>query len=605
MMTKKMWEKVSQTEGLYHVDLSDETDREYYLERMGGKGTFSRRYPGLYSAFQKGWERAEQRKDASTEVHAEFLDAVAVVPHRKKAGISGQSGENLYCLQTRISLNVLDHTHSPVSLQAPRKFQVDLSGEIFDPDSYGLSYMDFYDCVNLMNQYSREYTGETLYRKEQFDDRSLTAYAEINVYDEENVLDPYILTQTIQIGFDKPFQDIIFDAPYSKYNNNEIRILYGRDARNLSDPDYIYASNVPAGSRETLRTIVPIRGSVKLKSSNGKGNYYNFKELTKHPAESPLHFKRSTLSYNHEEWKVFFREKSDDELYAMLTDSSNPRFTVEKKSNHEDILQFDLFNEKDLTGDNHYDWEDGFEKAHTDNRERTCYLSGGFEYDIETIRASDNKVIKKKAYQIECKSVDPDQLEGRTYYTYEPGSQVVYIPPLRLWWGCHARDTQITMADGTKKRADEVEIGDRLPVYGDRILTVNNVYTGREEELFHITTDAGSTLKISVGHPLLREDGTAVPAEMVQSGDAVLAGDGSTVHVKEVKKERYEDEVYNFSFEGEEGENYVIAEGLYSGDLYAQNKRAGKKKQMTEEQKVLFAEMKRFRDKAGSANKSE
>ncbi len=72
-----------------------------------------------------------------------------------------------------------------------------------------------------------------------------------------------------------------------------------------------------------------------------------------------------------------------------------------------------------------------------------------------------------------------------------------------------------------------------------------------------------------------------------------------------MKKERYEDEVYNFSFEGEEGENYVIAEGLYSGDLYAQNKRAGKKKQMTEEQKVLFAEMKRFRDKAGSANKSE
>ena len=36
MMTKKMWEKISQTEGLYHVDLSDETDREYYLERMGG-----------------------------------------------------------------------------------------------------------------------------------------------------------------------------------------------------------------------------------------------------------------------------------------------------------------------------------------------------------------------------------------------------------------------------------------------------------------------------------------------------------------------------------------------------------------------------------------
>lgn len=598
MMTKKMWEKVSQTEGLYHVDLSDETDREYYLERMGGKETFSRRYPGLYTAFQKGWERAEQGKDASTEVHAKFLDAVTTVPYRAEAGTGNQNEADLYYLGTRFDLHVLDRLHSPVSAQEPRKFQVDLSGQIFDPDSYGLSFITFYDCVGQMNQYSREYKGETLYHRKQFDNRNLIAYVEINVYDEENVLDPYIFTESVQFGIELPIQNIIFDAPHSNYNHNEIRILYGRDARNLSDPDYIYESNVPTGDQKMLRTIVPVKGSVKLKSSNGKGNYYSFNKLTEHPTGSIRHFCRSTLDYNGEVWKVFLREKGDEEVYAMLTDNENPRFTVEKKANHEDVLKFDLFNAKDPDCDNHYDWEDGFEKVSPTWIERTCYLTGGFEYDIDTVRASDNKVIMTKAYQIECKSVDPDQLAGRSYYTFEPGSQIIYIPPLRLWWGCHARDTQILMADGTKKRADEVEIGDRLPVYGERVLTVNNVYTGTEEELFHITADTGSTLKISVGHPLLQEDGTAVPAEMIQTGDAVLAGDGSVVHVTEVKKERYEDEVYNFSFEGEEGENYVIAEGLYSGDLYAQNKRAGKKKQMTEGQEALFAEMKRFREEA-------
>lgn len=596
MMTKEMWEKLSKSQGLYHLNLSDKTDREFYLEQMGGEGLLRRKYPRMYSAFHKGWERAENQEAPSAEVHLQFIDSAAIVPRKEAISTNMHSGEELYYLKTKLDLDILDRKGSPITADIARTFQADLSGEVFDPDSYSLSFMTFEDCLFEMNHSIRQYQGETLYHKEQFDNRILMAYVAVNVYDEDNVLDPYIYTQSIQYGVDRPFQNIYFEAPHSDNYHNEIRILYGRSAKNLSDPDYIYKSNDPDQHDGMIKIIVPIKGMVELKSSNGKEHYYSFSKLTEHPQESPLHLKRSTMNYNNEDWKVFCRSMSNEDLYAMLTDKEHPRFTVEKKENHGDILRFDLFRSGSPDSDDYYDWEDSYLRTSKDDRERICYLSGGFEYDIEKIRISDGKVLKKKAYQIECKSVDPDQLDGRSYYTYEPGSQVIYIPPLHLWWGCHARDTRITMADGTKRRADEIRIGDRLLVYGGRTLVADNIYIGMEKELFHVITDTGNQLKISAGHPLLREDGSAVPVEMIQAGDAVLAGDGSTVHVKEVKKERYEDEVYNFSFEGEEGENYVVAEGLYSGDMYAQNRRACRKKPLSGDQEELVAEMKRFRE---------
>lgn len=595
MMTKKMWEKISGIKGLYRLDLSDEEDRNYYLERMGGKERLKKEYPNLYAAYKKGVKCHTEKNEITVEPHLEFINPVDVEEYKNEDAMIRKEEQGLFRLKTTINLDILDALGSPVSPAEPRKFQVDIAGQIFDKNSHGMSFMEFSDCVDPTNKYINTYKSEQLFRKEQYDDRILTVYADINIYGEDNALDPYIFTQEVQFGVEKPIQNLIFEAPYSKYDHNEIRILYARDATNLSDPDYIYASNCPTGDLGMLRTIIPIRGSVELKSSTGKGHYYSFKKLTEHPKGSPLHFKRSTLNYHGEEWKIFFKEKDDEQLYKMLTDPQNPRFKVEKKDNHGDILKFDLFHSGDPKDDNYYDWEDGFEKVNTDQRERVCYLSGGFEYDIETKRAEDDKTIKTKSYQIQCISVDPDQLQGNSYFSYVPGSQLIYIPPIKLWWGCHAGDTQITMADGTKKRADEVKIGDRLPVYGDRTLTVNNVYIGHEKELFHIRTDAGSTLKISIGHPLLREDGTSVAAEEIQAGDVILAGDGRKVSVTQVDKCPYEDEVYNFSFEGEEMENYVIAEGIYSGDLYAQNKRSGKKKQPTKEQMALLEEMRRYR----------
>ena len=52
--------------------------------------------------------------------------------------------------------------------------------------------------------------------------------------------------------------------------------------------------------------------------------------------------------------------------------------------------------------------------------------------------------------------------------------------------------------------------------------------------------------------------------------------------------------MYNFTFEGEEEGNYIIADGLCSGDFYAQNRRSGRKPVPTQQQEALMEELATF-----------
>lgn len=61
-------------------------------------------------------------------------------------------------------------------------------------------------------------------------------------------------------------------------------------------------------------------------------------------------------------------------------------------------------------------------------------------------------------------------------------------------------------------------MGDKLIAYGNKIVTVDNVYTAHEKELICVQTDRGNRIRVSQGHPLLREDGTGI-AEDLYSGD--------------------------------------------------------------------------------------
>ena len=190
-----------------------------------------------------------------------------------------------------------------------------------------------------------------------------------------------------------------------------------------------------------------------------------------------------------------------------------------------------------------------------------------------------------------CPSIDAKNLpEGRQYYTYKEGSGTIYIPPSHLWWDCHAREVEIRMADGSCKRAEHIRVGDKLIAYGNKIVTVDNVYTGHEKELICVQTDRGNCIRVSQGHPLLREDGTGIDAAQLQRGDRILSVSGACTTVAFVSRERYENTVYNFSFSGQTEANYIIAGDLYSGDFFAQNLLRDPVK-IEEEQKALIAEM--------------
>lgn len=114
-------------------------------------------------------------------------------------------------------------------------------------------------------------------------------------------------------------------------------------------------------------------------------------------------------------------------------------------------------------------------------------------------------------------------------------------------------------------------MGDKLISYGNKIVTVDNVYTAHEKELICVQTDRGNRIRVSQGHPLLREDGTGIDAAQFQRGDRILSASGACTTVAFVSRERYENTVYNFSFSGQTEAYYIIAEELYSGDFYAQN----------------------------------
>ena len=74
----------------------------------------------------------------------------------------------------------------------------------------------------------------------------------------------------------------------------------------------------------------------------------------------------------------------------------------------------------------------------------------------------------------------------------------------------------------------------------------------------------------------------------------MFAESGGPVTVVTVQYELYQDTVYNFSFEGEETGNYLIAGGLYSGDFIAQNRRKEKRMQPSQKQQQLSEELHRM-----------
>lgn len=149
-----------------------------------------------------------------------------------------------------------------------------------------------------------------------------------------------------------------------------------------------------------------------------------------------------------------------------------------------------------------------------------------------------------------------------------------HVPPIRVMYGCLAKNSLILMADGSRKRIDAIQIGERVRTGRDAesVQVVDNIWKGPEKFLYEITA-ADCTLALSEQHPVLTDSGLMRAGELKAGIRVYLAETYRWEKIASVKKREYDDWVYNLSFEaGNETGFLLVAGGIVVGDMVLQNK---------------------------------
>jgi hypothetical protein len=116
-------------------------------------------------------------------------------------------------------------------------------------------------------------------------------------------------------------------------------------------------------------------------------------------------------------------------------------------------------------------------------------------------------------------------VEGPTFSTQPqpglPSNAAVYeLQAIYIQWGCFAKGTLITMADGSKKTVEVLESG-QLVKTETGSSAIKNVITGKEEKLIVISTESGKTTRLTKAHPVKTARGL-IPAERLNAADLVF-----------------------------------------------------------------------------------
>lgn len=149
------------------------------------------------------------------------------------------------------------------------------------------------------------------------------------------------------------------------------------------------------------------------------------------------------------------------------------------------------------------------------------------------------------------------------------------ILPLKIMWGCLAKDTLITLSDGQLKRIDAMCVGDRvLSGVNKKVATVRNIWKGSEANIVLINAKNGRQLKATGSHPVYVKNDSGIELKRIQNittDHHILVSDRQTAHwqqVESVQSFPCDDMVYNLSLDNDEG---FYANGILVGDMNAQN----------------------------------
>lgn len=165
------------------------------------------------------------------------------------------------------------------------------------------------------------------------------------------------------------------------------------------------------------------------------------------------------------------------------------------------------------------------------------------------------------------------------------GSNIKKISKLKLLWGCLAEGSLIKLVDGTEKRIEEIQIGDRvLSYYTGASSKVVNCWVGVEHRpLVCIQAVNGAQIYCTSSHPIITTEGVVLAIDVTRD-HLLLDTSGKRIAIGEVffTSSDYT-KVYNLSLEPEENDAVVYVDscpvkgttmycnGLLVGDNEMQN----------------------------------
>lgn len=595
-------------QGEYDFDFTKEGDCAYFLEEFGGKEKLKEEYPEFYSAFasarrgdllRSADSGADENQDCSGSLGTLCLvkddgkGAGGVKNGREISDTFRQGDQEEYGrLWVDFSCDFIDVTRQVCDEQPAQPWKgVTIQAKIRDRET-GEEVVNSSFVVPETNSYTG--TIKSSYaRLSELNNREYTVRIQVTGKragdDETGRIRSKIFQKTESIGTVElcTIKNIIVDDPSPKNDahvkSKTIMMLYGR-----TDQQQIYKladysggdfyNNTFDSMSNVVHLLMPIKGTVMLNT--------RVKPVGLKPQEGNW-ITRPKASYDYKQQEFLYRRDigNAETLYNRLKDN----FVVKGVPENGAEIDFDF--ELAEKGRSVYDWHDDV-RGIQNGEAKNIMLKGAFTYlMVNQLGAEVEETIRI----ISAEEKDLPEMHAEYYkYDSEKHRNTIYIPPIQIYWGCHAKTVQILMADGTKKEAGKISVGDKVAGRQGRILTIAHVLSGYEEEIYRINTRENGDILVSGGHPMLC-GGETVRVLRLAKGDKLDCADGTLAEIAEVRKELYKDLVYNYTFEEAPEGEYLIANGFYSGDLYLQNKKDSRKKtELNGKELAFIKEMQRL-----------
>lgn len=551
--------KMEENGGTYWVNMADPEEAEFVLQRMGGRELLEEKFPLMYQAYCRTVENARHNTGRDDKTNLDEKVAITLKTSYFKSGTGTKFTGSISGFACDPAIKVEN-----IGLEAPRPWRsvsVNLSiGDQDDPSRPPFASVT--RSHRKVNAFCGDIATQSEVAESIVDKTNLSLIAEFRGLDPDGQLQwgfmPGGYANHEQDGGIKIVDRIVLDDPKYKNgsNNNPIIMLYGRNS--TQNPDYKNADymggeyqNNNGGSQgdESLKTLMPIKGAIVFK------NGYEFKGLTEPDTEHGMY--RPTISLNSSQIVKYYQDEwngndPDRKMYNAIKNC------FQADENAKNVCNFDL----KINGS--VDWKADLKGAGRYIKDNTRVL----DYQVAAafrLSVWDGEMTQYVTLIVQNTSDPTVDL----YATYN-GDSTVYIPAVRVYWGCMAKDS-IIRTPGGEMVVSEIAPGDKILTVNGDCVTVAQILSAKEAEIYRIETDRGS-IRLTGGHPVLLKSGTEKKASDLQEGDLLLMWAQETARVTAVRVEDYRDDVYNLLIQESEEGTFFYANGFAVGDAAAQNR---------------------------------